>query len=180
MAELDLQDLGNLGEFLGALGVIVSLIYLALQIRQNTRAVNASSNHAIDQSFGRFLTLLIENERAADVFSRGVGAIDALRPEERNTFYSMLSMIFKDFENAFFHYRQGLISDSQFSAWGIAIGWYVGFPGVHTWWQNRRSVFSAEFRHFVERRSAEQGPTDPAEWAPGEVLPQLSRSGRAP
>ena len=36
---MNLDILGNLGEFLGAIGVIVSLIYLAGQIRQNTRAV---------------------------------------------------------------------------------------------------------------------------------------------
>ncbi len=35
---MSLEDLGNLGEFLGSIGVIVSLIYLALQIRQNTRS----------------------------------------------------------------------------------------------------------------------------------------------
>lgn len=170
---MTLQDLGSIGEFLGAVGVMVSLIYLALQIRHNTRAVNASSNHAIDQSFGRVLALLIENERAAAVFSRGVESLEGLAPEERNIFYSLLALLFKEFENAFFHYRQRLISESQFSAWAIAIGWYVGFPGVHTWWQNRRGVYSAEFRHFVEVRHAADGPTDPQEWAPAEVLPQL-------
>ncbi len=35
--DMTLQDLGNIGEFVGALGVVASLIYLALQIRQNTR-----------------------------------------------------------------------------------------------------------------------------------------------
>ena len=34
---MTLEDLGNLGEFVGAIGVVVSLVYLALQIRQNTR-----------------------------------------------------------------------------------------------------------------------------------------------
>lgn len=82
---MSLQDLGNLGEFLGAVGVIVSLIYLSLQIRHNTRAVNASSNHSMDQSFANFLTLLIENPGAAAVFSKGVGSLEALDDTERNT-----------------------------------------------------------------------------------------------
>lgn len=171
--DVDLQDLGNLGEFLGAVGVIVSLIYLSLQIRHNTRAVNASSNHAIDQSFATFLTLMIENPSAAAVFAKGVGSLDALDAEERNVFYSLLSMVFKNFENAFLHYRQNLIDDSQFAAWGIAVGWYVGFPGVNTWWQNRAVVYTPEFRRFVEARNAEAGETDQREWAPAEVLPQF-------
>lgn len=170
---MNLQDLGNIGEFLGAIGVIVSLIYLSLQIRHNTRAVNASSNHSMDQSFASFLTLLIENPRAAEIFSKGVGALDALDDGERNTFYSLLSMLFKNFENAFLHYQQGLIDKSQFSAWATAVGWYAGFPGANAWWQNRRGVFTPEFREFVEARYAAQGPTDQSEWAPSTVLPQL-------
>ena len=34
---MTLADLGNLGEFVGALGVVAALVYLAFQIRQNTR-----------------------------------------------------------------------------------------------------------------------------------------------
>ena len=40
---MSLQELGGLGEFIGAIAVVISLIYLAAQIRQNTRALNSSS-----------------------------------------------------------------------------------------------------------------------------------------
>ncbi len=39
---MTLEDLGNLGEFLGAIGVIVTLVYLAVQVRQNTRMMRAN------------------------------------------------------------------------------------------------------------------------------------------
>lgn len=38
---MTLQDLGGLGEFIGVVAVVVSLIYLAVQVRQNTGALNA-------------------------------------------------------------------------------------------------------------------------------------------
>ena len=40
---IDLNDLGNIGEFVGAIGVIASLIYLAVQIRQNTAQMAQNS-----------------------------------------------------------------------------------------------------------------------------------------
>jgi hypothetical protein len=50
---MTLQDLGNIGEFVAAIGVVVSLIYLAIQVRagsrqteENTRALNLSSDFA--------------------------------------------------------------------------------------------------------------------------------------
>ena len=44
MSTLDISPLlGNSGEFVGAIAIVVTLIYLAVQIRQNTSAVRASS-----------------------------------------------------------------------------------------------------------------------------------------
>jgi hypothetical protein len=39
---MDLTQLANLGEFIGGVAVLVTLVYLAAQIRQNTRSVQAS------------------------------------------------------------------------------------------------------------------------------------------
>jgi hypothetical protein len=36
------QLLGNYGEFIGAIGVVVTLMYRAFQIRQNTTSINDS------------------------------------------------------------------------------------------------------------------------------------------
>lgn len=38
---MTLQDIGNIGEFIAAFGVIASLIYIGFQVRQNTRAMRA-------------------------------------------------------------------------------------------------------------------------------------------
>jgi hypothetical protein len=38
---LTIQDLGALGELLGSVAVLATLIYLALQMRQNTMAIGA-------------------------------------------------------------------------------------------------------------------------------------------
>ena len=43
LSQFTLQDLGSLGEFVGAIGVVVSLVYLAQQMRQNTTSVRAAS-----------------------------------------------------------------------------------------------------------------------------------------
>ena len=47
---MTLEDLGNLGEFIAAVAVVVSLVYLALQIRQNTRSVRDSAFQAVASS----------------------------------------------------------------------------------------------------------------------------------
>ncbi len=44
---MTLQDLGNIGEFVGAIGVVASLIYLALQVRQTSRQINQNTNSVL-------------------------------------------------------------------------------------------------------------------------------------
>jgi hypothetical protein len=51
---LTLSDLGNLGEFLGGIGVIVTLAYLAIQIRRNTQEVRSASLDAVAASHFEF------------------------------------------------------------------------------------------------------------------------------
>ena len=50
---MSIQDIGSIGELVGALAVIISLIYLATQIRQNTRAVRIQITQAIMESSNR-------------------------------------------------------------------------------------------------------------------------------
>jgi hypothetical protein len=74
------------------------------------------------------------------------------------------------------------MGDEQWRRWRIAAGWYAGFPGISTWWANRRAVFGDDFRVFVETESAARGRTDPGDWAPDRANPGLaaSRPNRVP
>lgn len=166
-----LEDLGNIGEFLGAMAVIASLVYLAIQIRQNTRAVKASTHQNLSDGFGDFLKLLVQDQRGAEIFRNGVHGLEGLDEAERDTFYALLSILFMHFENAHVHRQQGLMEDEQWRRWRIATGWYAGFPGVSIWWVNRRAVFGADFRAFVESESTRRGRTDPQDWSPDHAVP---------
>lgn len=100
----------------------------------------------------------------------GVSGLDSLSDEDRSTFYSLLAILFGNFENAFFHYRQGTMEPSQWKRWRIAIGWYAGFPGVERWWSNRKVVYSREFCDLVDTERARAGPSAPSTWAPAADL----------
>ena len=48
---MTIAELGSIGEFVGSIAVLVTLIYLATQIRQNTQSVRMSSHHRIADQF---------------------------------------------------------------------------------------------------------------------------------
>ena len=82
--------IGALAELLGALGVIVSLAYLAVQIRQNTAQIGEQSRElrlaaidAIAQSFSRFRDPLIRDPELAALWLRGIADYDGLDEVEQ-------------------------------------------------------------------------------------------------
>ena len=74
---------GAIGEIIGALAVFLTLIYLALQIRQNTKAVQAS---AVDASIGKVTSVrqsMYENAEVAAIYVKGLANPDDLDEESR-------------------------------------------------------------------------------------------------
>ena len=68
---MSLDDLGNIGEVVAAIGVVISLFYVGYQIRQNTRASRASSILAARQMANEFHHLLSQPEMT-DIYIKGL------------------------------------------------------------------------------------------------------------
>ncbi len=80
-----IQDLGAAGEFVGAIGVVVTLIYLAYQIRQNTiqleqstHTARAAAQNASNTALRETRASIFESEEMAEVFSLGNSNPEAL------------------------------------------------------------------------------------------------------
>ncbi len=84
---------GAIGEIIGALAVFLTLIYLALQIRQNTKAVQAS---AIDASISKVTSVrqsMYENAEVAAIYVKGLANPDDLNEESRTRFRLLMHNI---------------------------------------------------------------------------------------
>jgi hypothetical protein len=78
-----LQDLANLGEVIGAIAVIVSLIYLAVQIRENTQAMRRAATQDIIRSLNEQTRCLVESPDLAALAFRASQRPEELTGEER-------------------------------------------------------------------------------------------------
>jgi len=72
---LTLQDLGNLGELISAVAVVVSLAYLDAQIRQNTKSVRTSTYQAILDSSRSDTELILANPHLERIYHVGVATL---------------------------------------------------------------------------------------------------------
>jgi hypothetical protein len=152
---LTLEDFGNLGEVIGAIAVVISLVYLAVQIRQNTRMVRASAEQAVFESGIEFDRTLVSDPELTRIWHLGRSNPDELTKEEARRFRRLMSMLYRNFENLYFQHQKALVDDHVFAVWreGFFIQFYQQ-PGVLRWWESYGGFFTEEFRGFVERERA--------------------------
>lgn len=125
---MTLMELGAIGEFLGAIGVIITLIYLSVQIRQNTRAMDESRRLALAQTYqmradalqemvvtaanstiGGIIVKLTENG-----YPGNVAALDILSAEERGRFRLWQIAQQTHWDNMLYQYQQGFLDEEYF------------------------------------------------------------------
>lgn len=87
---MSLETIGILSEVIASAAVVISLIYLSVQIRQNTRATKAGTSSYIDEALGRILTAIRSDSEFAGIWLKGCKGLDTLNDIERVRFASQL------------------------------------------------------------------------------------------
>jgi hypothetical protein len=171
--ELDWNAVGAIGEMLGGSAVVVSLIYLSFQVRQNTRALRASSTDTAVASLRDWMRPLILDSETARLFRTGVeGEWINFSPDDRARFLHLLFGYLKTFENFHYQYLQGTLEQELWEGWYNILSAYVMSPGVQAYWPARRNAFSPRFRELVESVRSNAGVLRVGELAADELREQ--------
>src|SRR5438477_10652906 len=102
---MTLNDLANIGQIVGALAVVVSLIYVALQIRQNTNAVRSATAQAVHEHFASWYYLLANDAELSQVAVNGLRDYFSLSETEKARFIAMFMAFLSYSQNAFLKWR---------------------------------------------------------------------------
>ena len=145
---MTLADLGNLGEFVGAIGVVGSLLYLAVQIRQNTRSLRASTHHASVVA-GNAVQLAFAGAEAAKITLKAGRAYDELTLDERFQFTMLMRAFFSFEEDVYIQFREGLIDRAFWDARARILTDVLRQPGIRDWWTKNCFAYSAGFQEAV-------------------------------
>ena len=118
---MSLEDLGNIGEFVAAFTVIVTLGYLAVQIRQNTRSVRASMYQSLVESVVNFNTAFTQDSELARAYLEGLEDLDGLSEADRTRVVFALFSHFQIFQSMFYQPRIFTIEPAYWESWRALI-----------------------------------------------------------
>jgi hypothetical protein len=147
---MSLNDLANLGQIIGALAVVISLIYVALQIRQNTAAIQSAAAQTVHEHFANWYHLIAADAELAQIAANGLRDYSSLSEQERVRFIATLMSFLSYSQNAFLKWREGLLKPALWLGWEQVMMNLFGAPGGKALWKERSYLFGEEFRRYIE------------------------------
>jgi hypothetical protein len=147
---MTLNDLANLGQVIGAIAVVISLFYVAHQIRQNTNAVRSATAQTVHEHFANWYHLIAADAELSRIAANGLRDYALLSEQERTRFIAAFMSFLSYSQNAFLKWREGLLAQPLWMGWELVIMNLVCAPGGKAFWKDRGYMFGAEFRRYVE------------------------------
>jgi hypothetical protein len=148
---MTLESLGNLGEFVGAIGVVISLVYLARQMRQNTLSVRAASFNSMIQNSIRLLEHSFRDSEFAAFLARAEADPDKLTPHERLRWDSYMTAVYRHFGNLVYQFRVGALDEQMWQAYQQDLKQHLRADSWAAWYLRHRDVFSRSLTEHVEK-----------------------------
>ncbi len=153
---MKLSEWANVAEIGSALAVVVSLVYVGLEINQNTGAVKASTLQAMIDYGRQQSEILVTDATLAALVETGEADPNSLTPRERSQFYEFTIWRMAMWELSFLNHEVGLVEDEMWLAWD---GYYRGLvrnkPGYPEFWRDNRAAYDARFMAHVDSATRE-------------------------
>ena len=146
------EAIGAVGEVLGAIGVIVTLGYLALQIRQNTDSLRATSELGLSQQSADWMSRMAADPELSRIYDAASDDPTTLTPEELSRFRWVIGELFMIYEGHYQLYRRGHITESSWKGKDRVMQGFLRNPLIEEWWTMRMTPFSDEFYDYIDER----------------------------
>ena len=157
---MTIQDLGSIGELIAAIATIATIAYLAVQVRQNTRALRSSTFQGISEQMAQNVEPIVKSGEVAALLIKGLNGLSGLSPEERIRFQSVLVMSLRRMEAVHVHAELGSIDRDMIQGFNRSMFSLLQTPGGLEWWATAKVTFSSQFVVDVDSWLAENTPSN--------------------
>ena len=157
LSQFTLQDLGSLGEFVGAIGVVVSLVYLARQMHQNTISVRAASFNSMTENSIQLLEHSFRDREFADFLRRAEQDPFTLSPDELVRWDAYMTAVYRHFGNLVYQYRVGALDRQMWQSYRDTLKQHLRTPSWRTWFETNKELFSTSLVELVGQVVRELG-----------------------
>ncbi len=150
MAKFGLGDWANVAEIFAATGVIVSLIFVGLQLQNNTEVTEAATREAINQKDLEYLSLRLDSSVLATANAK-LDNGEALSLLEESQLVHQEYVNFVSFEHSFYQYRKGILEEEEWLRHENIVRLQIERSRhAQIMWARKRHTFTTQFQELVD------------------------------
>lgn len=140
-----LHDLSHVSQIVGSIAVVASLVYVGLQVQQNTRQLQREESNATQTQWQAIRLLVASNREVAELWVAGLNG-DALDAVQRLRFESLLTEHIWATSQIYYRGKAGVFGAGEFeSTSGPPLARLLCTRGGALWWQKNKLAFPADF-----------------------------------
>ena len=143
-------------EWIGGVAIVVSLLLVAYEIRQNTNAIAAQAVFDLNASGNGLLMVTAIDPEMSRLVGLGSANLDALNSDERSRYRDYVWANLNMYESAWIHYQRGIVNDEEIESWRIDFCDYIAMNGVRQLLQDIPAMTSSTRRTSAEWCSKEE------------------------
>lgn len=146
---MSLSDLASLGSLASGIAVLVSLVYLSLQIRQNTK----HSQALIQQGRAARIAdtaLRLAELRADDGLNSCFEGVPEASAKDVSRFLNVARAVFISSEDSFLQGEEGLLAPTAYESYKASLRAGMGSSGLAAAWILTRDMYEPKYRAFMD------------------------------
>jgi hypothetical protein len=148
--ELSLSDFASIAEVVGALAVVISLIYVGMQVQDSTRAVRSATANETTNAISAWYENIAVDPETVQLLYAGASDPDSLTAEQWLQLVYLLHGLVLKYQTAFYLAREGTLDSNISRSITGTISGNRESPGFLRYWEQRGSLFEPEFKAYIE------------------------------
>ena len=145
------EAIGVIADVVAAIAVVLTLCFLAVQLRQNSNSLKANAAQSVIQSLANAYNTTAMSPELCYVIVVGAKDMSKLTELEKAQLYMWLTSWFRLVEQAYLHYLKGHIPKTTWSGQYTHIQAAMSGDAIASFWATRKGIYSVEFQEFVEK-----------------------------
>lgn len=147
---IKLSEWASVAEVIGAVAVVISLIYVGLQVNDSTSAIRSAASNDASVAMQTWYLEMGSNRQASDMWFNAMTSPEPLATHDEFQFMMMMHAVVLGMQNSYLLAQEGTLDIEFREAITTAIVAVKDLPGWERYWRQRRGFLHSGFAGYVD------------------------------
>lgn len=143
-------SIGDITDLIQTIAVVVSLVYLAIQVKDSTKSTRGATYQSIISAFAEVEARISQDADTARLYRLGCKEPESLTEDEAVRFKELICSLFNLYENLHYQYKNHLLEEDLWTGWCRLMMNDLQAQGIAKYWKMNAHLYSQDFRQYIK------------------------------